>query len=233
MVELDLQVLMQGTHAANIAPDRSVAPWRIISSQLVLQCALQTDEAFTVDMRALPPTVAEVYTLAILTSLEQRQAKSPSVAQRRAFVHPITLLLQPFDRNYIMWPSYVQKLNLHYAPAVLARQQEARRQAEEEARRAAHAARVAEEQMREFGEVAYEDHFFGECASLCQGHGFKPGLANCSQLGGWEGGEGGMIMSAPTTMMDWHILACSLPLFHPWRRQWHINIQTQQSVLLF
>lgn len=70
------------------------------------------DNAATIDMRNVPPTVAEVYILSILTSIEARGRGNQ--AGRKQFVHPITMLVPSFDRNYVMWPSYLDKLNMHY-----------------------------------------------------------------------------------------------------------------------
>jgi hypothetical protein len=67
------------------------------------------DEELEVDLRALPPTLAEVYVLTMLQAVEQRQ--SGPVRKRLPF---ITFVVPPFDPNYVNWPSYAEKLNLYY-----------------------------------------------------------------------------------------------------------------------
>ena len=58
----------------------------------------------TVDMRQYPPAVAEVWTHALMNSLEMRGAAARESAKaRRPIVHPITFLVPPFDPNYVFW----------------------------------------------------------------------------------------------------------------------------------
>ena len=65
---------------------------------------------FTVDLREMPPTVSEVTVLAVLAALERRAVKTG----RCKVFHSVTFLVPPFDPDYIMWPSYVDKLSRHY-----------------------------------------------------------------------------------------------------------------------
>jgi hypothetical protein len=69
--------------------------------------------------------VAEVYIIQLLAAIEARA----SGANKRPFVHRIKLLVPAFDPNYVMWPSYVEKLHLHYADELLQRQAALRAQA--------------------------------------------------------------------------------------------------------
>lgn len=78
----------------------------------------------TVDMRSFPPCVAEAYVNVMMATLESR-GKATGTAEatrRRAVAQPARLIVPPFDHNYVMWPSYVQKLFVHYNEQLLARQ---------------------------------------------------------------------------------------------------------------
>lgn len=74
-----------------------------------------------------------MYIIHLLASVEARASGS----NKRPFVHRLKLLVPPFDANYVMWPSYVQKLYLHYADELLQRQERLRAEAAESAGRRA------------------------------------------------------------------------------------------------
>jgi hypothetical protein len=94
--------------------------------------AAQLNAPLTVDMRGFPPSVAEAYTHVLMAALEARSKPSPAAvpgsspsrvrARRAAVAQPVRLLVPPFDSNYVMWPSYVGKLFLHYSEQLLERQ---------------------------------------------------------------------------------------------------------------
>jgi hypothetical protein len=80
----------------------------------------------------------------LLSSIEARASGS----NKRPFVHRIKMFVPPFDQNYVMWPSYVEKLYLHYADELLQRQQRLRAEAAR-ARDAARAARGGDDDDEE------------------------------------------------------------------------------------
>lgn len=85
---------------------------------------MRLEEAATIDLRSLLPHVAEVYVAALLVGAEHKAAVSQ---QRRPFIHPLTFLVPPFDANYVMWPSAVEKLNMHYEDSRPERKRRSRR----------------------------------------------------------------------------------------------------------
>jgi hypothetical protein len=90
-----------------------------------LICILQLDVPLTVDMRNFPPMVAEAYVHVLMQTLEARgqaAAGGSDMARRRVVAQPVRLVVPPFDHNYVMWPSYVNKLFVHYNEQLLERQ---------------------------------------------------------------------------------------------------------------
>lgn len=81
----------------------------------------QLDAPFIVDMRGFPPSVAEAYTHMLMSTVESR-ATSAAEGNRQPVSQRIRLIVPPFDSNYVMWPSYVEKLHVHYNEQLLARQ---------------------------------------------------------------------------------------------------------------
>lgn len=75
-------------------------------------------------MRCFPPCVAEVYINVMLAALEARGTASAAgeTNRRTAVAQPVRIIVPAFDHNYVMWPSYVQKLFVHYNEQLLARQ---------------------------------------------------------------------------------------------------------------
>lgn len=75
-------------------------------------------------MRSFPPCVAEAYLSVMMAAIEGRgkAAGGSDANRRRAVAQPVRLIVPPFDPNYVMWPSYVQKLFVHYNEQLLARQ---------------------------------------------------------------------------------------------------------------
>ena len=70
------------------------------------------EEALEVDCRDMPPSLAEVYTLAVLAACERRYVLG------RVIYNGVTFFTPAFDRDLVSWPSYVQKLNSHYSQPV-------------------------------------------------------------------------------------------------------------------
>lgn len=69
------------------------------------------------DMGKVPPSVAEVYCMHALLTLERRALKLGHTHYHHAF----TFLVPPFDPDLIKWPSYVEKVNRHYTLHVSAK----------------------------------------------------------------------------------------------------------------
>lgn len=82
----------------------------------------QLDVPLTLDMRGFPPCVAEAYVHVMMQALESRGQAAASGVGKRAVAQPVRLIVPPFDHNYVMWPSYVDKLFVHYNEQLLARQ---------------------------------------------------------------------------------------------------------------
>ncbi len=65
-------------------------------------------------------TAAQVYTLAVLGAFERKAARArassgaegSAAGDARLYFHRVTLLVPPYNPHLIMWPSYVQKLNM-------------------------------------------------------------------------------------------------------------------------
>lgn len=93
-------------------------------SDICVPAVLQLDAPLTVDMRSFPPCVAEAYINVVMAAIEGRgkAVGSGDVNRQRAVAQPVRLIVPPFDHNYVMWPSYVQKLFVHYNEQLLARQ---------------------------------------------------------------------------------------------------------------
>jgi hypothetical protein len=66
-------------------------------------------EELEVDLCSMPPTTVEVYVLAMLNTIEQRI----NAPMRKHLPH-ITLLVPPFDPNFVNWPSDVDKIKVYY-----------------------------------------------------------------------------------------------------------------------
>jgi len=88
------------------------------------------EQPCTLDLRMMPPTLAEVYTIAVTAALERRAQRLRAAATAEAatatgsvakqhtgdksiFFHRVTLLVPPFDPDITMWPSRVEKLHRH------------------------------------------------------------------------------------------------------------------------
>jgi len=85
-------------------------------------CVLQLDAPLVVDMRSFPPSVAEAYVHMLMSTLESRAASAAAEGKRQPVAQRVRLIVPPFDHNYVMWPSYVEKLHVHYSEQLLARQ---------------------------------------------------------------------------------------------------------------
>lgn len=83
---------------------------------------MQLDAPVTVDMRCFPPCVAEAYVHMLMSTLESRAATAAAEGKRQPVAQRVRLIVPPFDHNYVMWPSYVEKLYVHYNEQLLARQ---------------------------------------------------------------------------------------------------------------
>jgi hypothetical protein len=70
--------------------------------------------------------VAEAYVHVLMQTLEARgnsaTGGSDMSRQRQIVAQPVRLVVPPFDHNYVMWPSYVNKLFVHYNEQLLERQ---------------------------------------------------------------------------------------------------------------
>jgi hypothetical protein len=70
--------------------------------------------------------VAEAYVHVLMQTLEARgnsaAGGSDMSRQRQIVAQPVRLVVPPFDHNYVMWPSYVNKLFVHYNEQLLERQ---------------------------------------------------------------------------------------------------------------
>ncbi|EFJ49645.1 hypothetical protein VOLCADRAFT_104228 [Volvox carteri f. nagariensis] len=95
-----------------------------------------------VDMRNMPPVVAEVYVLHVLLTLERRARRRQQQAADSAeapgagsYHHSITLLVPPFDPDLVKWPSYVDRVMNRYT-ATMAAEERARLRHRSEYRRA-------------------------------------------------------------------------------------------------
>ncbi|GLC36947.1 hypothetical protein PLESTB_000175400 [Pleodorina starrii] len=104
------------------------------------------DAPMVVDMRNMPPVVAEVYVLHVLLTLDRRarrrQAESatesgaaPGVGVSGGYHNSITLLVPPFDPDLVKWPSYVDRLMNRYT-AMMEPEERARLRHRSEYRRA-------------------------------------------------------------------------------------------------
>jgi hypothetical protein len=82
----------------------------------------QLDSPLKVDMRCFPPMVAEAYVHVLMAAVESRTAAALAEGKRQPVAQPVRVLVPPFDPNYVMWPSYVEKLHAHYSEQLLARQ---------------------------------------------------------------------------------------------------------------
>lgn len=82
----------------------------------------QLDAPLTVDMRSFPPCVAEAYVHLLMSTIESRAAAAAGQGQRQPVTQRVRLIVPAFDHNYVMWPSYVEKLHVHYNEQLLARQ---------------------------------------------------------------------------------------------------------------
>ncbi|GLI62167.1 hypothetical protein VaNZ11_004747 [Volvox africanus] len=77
-----------------------------------------------VDMRNMPPVVAEVYVLHVLLTLERRARRRQQAAEATeapgvgSYHHSITLLVPPFDPDLVKWPSYVDRLMNRYTAMI-------------------------------------------------------------------------------------------------------------------
>ncbi|WIA13975.1 hypothetical protein OEZ85_002539 [Tetradesmus obliquus] len=95
--------------------------------------SMKLDVPLTVDMRCFPPMVAEAYVHVLMQTLEARgqaAAGGSDSARQRIVAQPVRLVVPPFDHNYVMWPSYVAKLFVHYNEQLLERQAQLRAEAE-------------------------------------------------------------------------------------------------------
>lgn len=88
----------------------------------VLTLVPQLDAPLTVDMRSFPPCVAEAYVHLLMSTIESRAAAAAGQGQRQPVTQRVRLIVPAFDHNYVMWPSYVEKLHVHYNEQLLARQ---------------------------------------------------------------------------------------------------------------
>lgn len=64
----------------------------------------------TIDLCGIPPTLAEVIVMAVLSAFERRAVKTG----RCQVFHNVTFLVPSFNPDYVMWPSYVDKVHLYY-----------------------------------------------------------------------------------------------------------------------
>lgn len=88
----------------------------------VCHVCLQLDAPLTVDMRTFPPSVAEAYVHLLMGTIESRAAAAAADGKRQPVAQRMRLIVPSFDHNYVMWPSYVEKLYVHYNEQLLARQ---------------------------------------------------------------------------------------------------------------
>jgi len=58
----------------------------------------------------------------LMAALEARGKAAAAGDVRIAVAQPVRLVVQPYDHNYVMWPSYVEKQYVHYNEQLLARQ---------------------------------------------------------------------------------------------------------------
>ncbi|KXZ51095.1 hypothetical protein GPECTOR_14g78 [Gonium pectorale] len=88
--------------------------------------AYDPEAPLVLNMRRLPPSVAEVYVLYMLRTLERRSERRKAAAAESAMAgggagsggsyhHSITLLVPPFDPDLVQWPSYLERLMNHYS----------------------------------------------------------------------------------------------------------------------
>jgi hypothetical protein len=73
-------------------------------------------------MRNFPPCVAEAYLHLLMGTIESRAAAAAADGKRQPVAQRVRLIVPSFDHNYVMWPSYVEKLYVHYNEQLLARQ---------------------------------------------------------------------------------------------------------------
>lgn len=73
-------------------------------------------------MRNFPPCVAEAYVHMLMGIIESRAESAAAKGGRQPVAQRVRLIVPPFDHNYVMWPSYVEKLYVHYNEQLIARQ---------------------------------------------------------------------------------------------------------------
>jgi hypothetical protein len=93
-----------------------------VSDVLLFCCHPQLDAPLTVDMRSFPPCVAEAYVHLLMSTIESRASSALGEGKRQPVAQRVRLIVPAFDHNYVMWPSYVEKLYVHYNEQLLARQ---------------------------------------------------------------------------------------------------------------
>ncbi|GAX74542.1 hypothetical protein CEUSTIGMA_g1991.t1 [Chlamydomonas eustigma] len=79
--------------------------------------SIKVDEGpATIDLREMPPTISELVVQYVLSAFEKRAIKTG----RCQVTSSVTFLVPQFDRNYILWPSYGEKMNKHYSEMKIA-----------------------------------------------------------------------------------------------------------------
>lgn len=132
--------------------------------------SFKVDDPMSIDMRSMPPTLAEVYVHAILNAIEQRSGQFKSFQAQR-----ITFLVPPFDPDLIMWPTYVEKLNRHYSGASAGDiEKTARLQRNEYERKLAEAEAEAQRLLQQQeGNDGYEEEEGAEAGAASQAAAFE------------------------------------------------------------